>query len=412
MVVKPEVLAIIPARGGSKGIPRKNIRDFAGFPLIAWSIAAAKQSKYVTRTVISTDDEEIAAVARQLGAEAPFLRPAEFAQDNTTDLPVFKHALDWLQEHEGYRPDIVIQLRPTSPIRPRTCVDDAIQILIDHPDADSVRGIVDSGQNPFKMWKVDTGTGKMIPLLTMEGIKEPYNAPRQQLPKTYWQTGHIDAIRPRAILEKGSMSGDTIMPLHVDARFTVDIDNPSDWIKYERLVKEGGLDMVTPGPGKRPFPAKVELLVMDFDGVLTDNRVWVDEEGHELVASNRSDSLGLLYLREKTAVKALVLSKEVNPVVSARCRKIKLECVQAVNDKPAMLTKILNERNVDAAHVIYMGNDTNDLACFPLVGYSVAPVDAHPEVLRSADFVTSLPGGRGAVRELCDLILVRLNAAA
>src|SRR3990172_9365646 len=100
-----EVLAIIPARGGSKCIPRKNIRNFSGYPLIAWSIAAAKQSDSVTRVIVSTDDEEIAAVARQFGAETPFLRPAEHAQDNTTDLPVFVHALKWLAEHEGYKPD-------------------------------------------------------------------------------------------------------------------------------------------------------------------------------------------------------------------------------------------------------------------------------------------------------------------
>src|SRR5512136_2838806 len=112
-----EILALIPARGGSKGIPRKNIRSFSGYPLIAWSIAAALQAETVTRTIVSTDDEEIASVAREWGAETPFLRPAEFAQDQTTDLPVFEHALTWLTENENYHPDAVVQLRPTSPIR-------------------------------------------------------------------------------------------------------------------------------------------------------------------------------------------------------------------------------------------------------------------------------------------------------
>src|SRR5512140_3943973 len=113
-----DTLAIIPARGGSKGIPRKNIRDVAGYPLIAYSIAAGLQARTVTRVIVSTDDEEIAAVAREWGAETPFLRPAEFAQDKTTDLPVFEHALKWLEEVEGYHPDVIVQLRPTSPIRP------------------------------------------------------------------------------------------------------------------------------------------------------------------------------------------------------------------------------------------------------------------------------------------------------
>src|SRR5512134_4019719 len=145
-----EILALIPARGGSKGIPRKNIRSFAGYPLIAWSIAAAKQAACVTRIIVSTDDAEIAAVAREYGAETPFLRPAELAQDQTTDLPVFEHVIEWLEANEGYQPDIVIQLRPTSPIRPKDCIDHAVKILMEHTEADCVRGVVTAGQNPYK----------------------------------------------------------------------------------------------------------------------------------------------------------------------------------------------------------------------------------------------------------------------
>ena len=177
-----EILALIPARGGSKGIPRKNIRSFAGHPLIAWSIAAAKQSERVRRVIVSTDDEEIASVSRELGAETPFLRPAELAQDKTTDLPVFEHALEWLEENEGYHPEIMVQLRPTSPIRPKGLLDHAIRILLEHEDADCVRGVVPAGQNPFKMWRFDGAEKPMKPLLEVEGIPEPYNAPRQILP--------------------------------------------------------------------------------------------------------------------------------------------------------------------------------------------------------------------------------------
>ena len=197
-----EILALIPARGGSKGIPRKNIRNFAGYPLLAWSIAAAKQSKSVTRIIVSTDDEEIAAIAREWGAETPFLRPAELAHDKTTDLPVFEHALKWMQEMEGYRPEIMVQLRPTSPIRPKSMVDDAIRILLDHKDADCVRGVVPAAQNPFKMWRFNGEEKPLNPLLEVEGITEPYNAPRQILPPVYWQTGHIDAMRTATITHK------------------------------------------------------------------------------------------------------------------------------------------------------------------------------------------------------------------
>src|SRR3972149_608231 len=149
-----EILALIPARGGSKGIPRKNIRTFAGYPLVAWSIAAGLQAKSVSRVIVSTDDEEIAAVAREYGADVPFMRPRELAQDRTTDLPVFEHALKWLEDTEAYKPGIVVQLRPTSPIRPMDCVDGAVRILAEHPDADSVRGVVPAAQNPYKMWRV------------------------------------------------------------------------------------------------------------------------------------------------------------------------------------------------------------------------------------------------------------------
>lgn len=401
-----EILAIIPARGGSKGIPRKNIRLFSGHPLIAWSIAAAKQSEMITRVIVSTDDEEIAAVARACGAETPFLRPAEFAEDKTTDLPVFQHALRWLDEHEGYRPDVVVQLRPTSPIRPKGCVDDAVRILLQHADADSVRGVVPAGQNPHKMWRLPTGgKGPMRNLLEVEGIEEPYNAPRQILPDVYWQTGHIDAIRP-SVIESGSMSGKMIYPLLIDPKFTVDLDNLNDWIKAEWLVSFGGLEMVWPGRPKRPMPEKVELLVLDFDGVVTDNRVWTDEEGHETVAAYRSDSL-IMGTMKKRGVEVMILSSEVNRVVAARARKMGLEAIHGVglDDKAHVLKNLLEAHKIDPACVVYVGNDINDLPCFEIVGWAVAVADALPQVLRAADFVLTRNGGHGAVRELCDLIL-------
>lgn len=404
MVKAKEILAIVPARGGSKGIPRKNIRNFAGYPLIAYSIEAARSSKLVTRVIVSTDDEEIAAVAREYGAETPFLRPAEHANDQALDLPVFQHALTWLAQNENYHPEVVIQLRPTSPIRPRGCVDEAIQILLDQPDADSVRGVVPSGQNPHKMWRLDAENGRMSALLPVEGINEPYNAPRQVLPPTYWQTGHIDAIRPNTILKKNSMSGTNIYPLLMDSRYTVDIDNLNDWQRAEWLVWNAGLDMVDPGKRRHKFPEKTTLVVFDFDGVMTDNCVWVDEDGREQIAANRSDSYGIRGL--KTAgIEAIVLSMEPNPVVAARCRKMNIQALHGIEKKGIALSTLLKERNINPAEVIYMGNDTNDLDCFAVSGYSVAVADAHPAVLRAADLVLKNTGGHGAVRELCDLIL-------
>ncbi|NUQ85171.1 MAG: acylneuraminate cytidylyltransferase [Anaerolineales bacterium] len=405
-----EILALIPARGGSKGIPRKNIRSFAGYPLIAWSIAAAKQSSLATRIIASTDDEEIASVAREWGAEVPFLRPSELAQDNTTDLPVFEHALKWLEENEGYKPEIVVQLRPTSPLRPKGMVDDAIRILLEHADADCVRGVVPAGQNPFKMWRFNGADKPLKPLLEVNGIPEPYNAPRQILPPVYWQTGHIDAIRIATITRKKSLTGDVIYPLVIDPKYTVDIDNLQDWAKYEAVVY-GGLDVVSPGRSRRPMPQKIELVVFDFDGVITDNRVWTDQDGRESVAASRSDSMKFKEMRER-GVELLILSSEPNPVVEARAKKIGVEAIHGIGmqDKGRVMREVLGQKKVRAENVVYVGNDLNDLPCFEIAGWAVAVADAVPEVLRAADFVLTKPGGRGAVRELCELILKNNSA--
>ena len=252
------------------------------------------------------------------------------------DLPVFQHALHELAKTEDYKPDIVVQLRPTSPVRPMALVDDAVQLLLDHPEVDSVRGVVPSGQNPHKMWKIDSKSGMMHGLIEVAGIEEPYNAPRQVLPETFWQTGHIDAIRPHVITQQNSMSGKNILPVMIDPLYTVDIDKLIDWQRAEWLVWYGGLEMVTPGNKRRKLPERVDLIVFDFDGVMTNNLVYVNQDGVESVAANRSDGMGIVRLR-KTGIKAMVLSTETNPVVKARCKKLKLPVIQGVDNKDVVL---------------------------------------------------------------------------
>lgn len=237
-----EVLALIPARGGSKSIPHKNIRDFAGHPLIAYSIAAGQAAESVTRVIVSTDDEEIAAVASRYGAETPFLRPARHARDDTPDLPVFQHALRWLAEAEDYRPEIVVQLRPTSPLRRTAHIDGCVRRLRERPEADAARTVCEPFQNPFKMWTVRPD-GLMEPLIKT-GYPEPYNMPRQALPTVYWQTGYVDAAWSVTILEKNSMTGERILPLVIDPSEWIDIDSPDDWRRAERLIESGE---ITPG---------------------------------------------------------------------------------------------------------------------------------------------------------------------
>jgi len=411
MVKQAEVLALIPARGGSKGIPGKNIKPFAGYPLIAYSIQAGLEAGMVGRVVVSTDDDEIAAVAREFGAETPFMRPKEFARDRTLDLPVLQHALDWLGENEDYYPEIVVWLRPTSPIRPPDCVDQAVNLLLAHPEADCVRGVVEASQNPFKMWTLEAGSSTMQPLVGVEGIKEPYNAPRQSLPTVYWQTGHIDALRSRNVSEKNSITGDALFPLFIDPHYTVDIDLPSDWHKAEERLLSLALEKVDPAKTRRLFPDQVRLLVLDFDGVLTDDRVWVNEQGEEMIAASRSDGMGLEKLKSKTNVEVMVLSRESNPVVAARCKKLGIPAWQSVLQKGNAIQELLAEKNLQPQDVVFMGNDINDLPVFPQVGFAVVPADAHCEALRRADLILTRPGGKGAVRELCDMIVTRQSVS-
>jgi N-acylneuraminate cytidylyltransferase len=235
MVEDMQVLALIPARGGSKSIPRKNIRRFAGYPLVAYSIAAGLAAKTVDRVLVSTDDAEIASIARQYGAETPFLRPSELSLDDTPDLPVFQHALWWLAENEGYSPDIVVQLRPTSPLRRVQHIDRAVRSLVERPEADAVRTVCVPFQNPYKMWRIDSH-GFMQPLLETS-FGEAYNMPRQLLPVVYWQTGYVDVTRNETILNKSSMTGANILPLVIDPSEWIDIDSQDDWRRAERLLE-------------------------------------------------------------------------------------------------------------------------------------------------------------------------------
>ncbi len=245
-----EILALIPARGGSKSIPRKNIRNFAGHPLIAWSIAAAQAAETVTRLIVSTDDEEIAAVARHYGAEVPFLRPAELAQDETPDLPVFEHALRWLETHENYRPEIIVHLRPTSPLRKVWHIDQAVLRLLEHPEADSIRSVSPPSQNPFKMYRIGAD-GLLRALVEVPGLPEAYNMPRQALPQVYWHNGYMDAFWADTVTEKHSMSGTAILPFVLSPDDWIDLDTPEDWSRAENLVRSSAITPADLGFGWR-----------------------------------------------------------------------------------------------------------------------------------------------------------------
>jgi N-acylneuraminate cytidylyltransferase len=240
------VLALIPARGGSKGVPRKNIMLVAGKPLIAYSILQAKRSRRIHRVIVSTDDAEIAEVSRRWGAETPFLRPVEFAQDLSPDIDVFRHALHWLRDHEQYIPDLVVHLRPSGPVRRVELIDEAVDLLAAHPEADAVRSVRCALQSPYKMWRI-TEHGYLEPLLRLPGTPDCQSLPRQMLPVVYWQSGYVDVIRPRAVLEKNSMWGNCALPFVVEEEH-FEIDYPENVPHVEEALRR--LERGDNSPGK------------------------------------------------------------------------------------------------------------------------------------------------------------------
>lgn len=233
-----KVLGIIPARGGSKSIPKKSIAPVLGKPLLYYTIRSAGESKLLDCCIVSTDSEEIAEVARSLGADVPFLRPVEFARDDSSDIEFMRHALDWLASERGWESEIVVNLRPTGPLRTGEDIDRVIQLMIE-TGCDSVRTVSRPASNPFKMWRMDEASAKMEPLLPTEHFSTlGTDVPRQLLPQNiYWQNGLVDATRTKFI-KAGNIYGPDIRGVVTDPRKAIDIDEPEDLILAERSLME------------------------------------------------------------------------------------------------------------------------------------------------------------------------------
>jgi CMP-N,N'-diacetyllegionaminic acid synthase len=271
------VLAVIPARSGSKSVPHKNIRELAGKPMLAYSIEHARNSKYINRIILSTDSLSYAKIGESYGAEVPFIRPEQYATDTALDIEVFFHCLTFLKEKEGYLPDIVVQLRPTYPIRDIKEIDHMIELLMKDDQADSVRSIAPAKEIPYKMWYRNE-QGVLTPVITE--IPECYNMPRQQLPKVYYQNACIDVVRGRVILNEYSMSGKLILGYEMDKNY--DIDTEEEFINAEEYLKIAS--------GKK-------RLVFDIDGVIAkiqkDNNYELAEPNYPMIQLiNRLYDLG------------------------------------------------------------------------------------------------------------------------
>jgi YrbI family 3-deoxy-D-manno-octulosonate 8-phosphate phosphatase len=387
------VLAVIPARGGSKGIPRKNVRPLLGRPLLAHSIGHARSAPSVTRVVVSTDDAEIAAVARQFGAEV-VERPAEISGDAASSESALLHALDYLRDAEGYEPDLVVFLQATSPLRRPGDVQGAIEAL-EREGADSLFSACTA--HGF-VWRLHEG--RLRPL-TYDYRDRPR---RQEIGEDLVENGSIYAFRPRVLREYNNRLGGKVAIYRMDPLDSLQIDEPGDFERLERVAA------ARHDRSPRPGLAAVDLLVLDFDGVMTDNRVLVGQDGTESVWCHRGDGWGIARLKER-GMRIVVISTEANPVVGARCRKLGLDFVQACDDKLSALRELAGSLGLGPERVAYVGNDVNDLDCLRWVGTPIAVADAVPEVRPVARLTTTQPGGHGAVREVADWFIAARDAA-
>ena len=233
--MKKNIYTVIPARGGSKSIPRKNIKIVQGYPLIKYSIDYSIESNLISKTVVSTDDDEIAKISKNLGASVPFIRPSELAEDDTEDFPVIEHALNELESIYSEIIDIIVLLRPTSPLRPPKLIERGLELLAKNPSASSVRAVTLASQHPFRQWMQE---GDYIKGFSMtEKNPEPFNKPRQILPQVYFQTGDIELIK-RETIKNGSVSGSKVLPLIIEPSDVFDIDNLQDLKKAEEKFEK------------------------------------------------------------------------------------------------------------------------------------------------------------------------------
>ena len=227
--------AIIPARGGSKGVPKKNIKLLNGFPLIAYSIAAAKLSKMIDRIIVSTESPEIGEIAKKFGAEVPFLRPEEYAQDRSPDIDFVRHAIDWFAKNEKDQPELFVHLRPTTPLRDPVLIDKAIGEIVRNNEATALRSVHELAEPPQKMFGIEQGY--LTGLFPNETRPEYYNLPRQVFPKAYHPNGYVDIIRTRYVTETNSLHGPRMIGFVTP--FTIEIDNPEDFSHLEYSINKG-----------------------------------------------------------------------------------------------------------------------------------------------------------------------------
>mgnify|MGYP001600000951 FL=1 len=372
-------VAIIPARGGSKGIKDKNLQPVSGVPLVARAIRAALGTVTIDTVYVSTDTERIASVAETNGAEV-IKRPAELSGDEASSESALIHALETIPDA-----DVVVFIQATSPFIDPLDLDKAVRMVRDGQFDAVFSGLEDHG------FRWEEHHGAFDPL----GHQASSRPRRQDLPHRVVETGAFYVFRAKGLKDSGSRFHGRIGCVEVARRESLEIDSLED-LRLARELAMAGEVATGIGP--------VDAMVCDFDGVHTDDHVWVDQKGVESVRVSRTDGYGIKLLRE-AGVRVLILSTEKNPVVTQRAEKLGVDVLQGQDDKGEALVSWASEHEVDLGRVAYLGNDVNDSPALERVGWPVVVADAHPDVKPLARMVLRTKGGEGAVRELADMIV-------
>jgi N-acylneuraminate cytidylyltransferase len=390
--VSRRVIAIIPARGGSKRIPAKNLLPVAGLPLVVHSIRHARAAASVSEVWVSTDDPQIAALAEHEGARVA-IRPPELSTDTATSESALLHVLDTRRAAGIEDPDLVVFLQPTSPARRCDDIDRAVATLA-RTGADSVFSACENA--------------RLIWALREDGpvsINYDYHTRQreQDMARQYRENGSIYVFPPQLLRRTGNRLAGRIAVYEMDYWSSFQIDTPehAELLAWIMQRPEFAPDVA--------WPARLDLVIFDFDGVMTDNGVWTAEDGRELARCDRRDGLGLGMLA-RAGVGMMIVSTETRGIAAARAAKLGIPCHLAIADKGAFVGRLLRERMIDPANVAYVGNDVNDLPAMALVGFPVAVADALPAVIAAAQLVLSKRGGHGAVREFCEMAVRRVHA--
>ncbi|GAA4299793.1 N-acylneuraminate cytidylyltransferase [Streptomyces venetus] len=414
------VLAVIPARGGSKGVPAKNLLPVGGVPLVSRAVRECLASRLVTDVVVSTDDQAIAAAAREAGAEI-VLRPAAIAGDTATSEAAVLHAMDAHEALHAAQVDVVLLVQCTSPFIIREDVDGVVESIAENGadtaltvapfhgfvwrDAEYAEDAVTAGSVAESDAAVGGGYGV--------NHDKSFRPRRQDRPQDFLETGAVygmDALGFRK--HQHRFFGRTEL-VRTDPARVLEIDDPHDLARARALAPlfdadlPQALDFARAGGtpvAALPTADDIDAVVLDFDGTQTDDRVLVDSDGREFVSVHRGDGLGIAALR-RSGLSMLILSTEQNPVVAARARKLKLPVLHGIDRKDLALKQWCEEQGIAPERVLYVGNDVNDLPCFALVGWPVAVASAHDVVRGAARAVTTVPGGDGAIREIASWIL-------